>query len=208
MCEMTITASVWVSSVPKRTKLAAEDQRAFLCADPNIWAPNSAACWLVPVPTSQICCASRRRSIAEVRSNSRTGSSRSAWDSIVRESAETVIDGTLSISPSGRHLSGCSRRAGGHANILRSGKQRAQRRVILCMPGTLIRWWVAISQYYAFAARFRLCGGWSLRTSLQNQVERSLGGSADLAEAALHDHVGEALLSGLRAERQPNLLVK
>ena len=53
VCEM-ITDSVGLRELGRSTQNVAEErQRASRLSGPNISAPSSAACWLVPVPTSQ-----------------------------------------------------------------------------------------------------------------------------------------------------------
>jgi hypothetical protein len=71
-------------------------------ASSSIAAPSSAACWLVPVPTSQIRSTPRRRSAAEAGIGSAsTASSCSGWERICRSSA---------VLPSGMSTSAVVRR--------------------------------------------------------------------------------------------------
>ena len=88
---ITITPSPWANGgrFANAIELIARASRPASC---SMSAPSSAACWLVPVPTSQIRLASRRRSAAEAGSGeARTASSCSGWDVICRSSA--VVSG-------------------------------------------------------------------------------------------------------------------
>ena len=85
--EMITTASSALSAGGSPQNAAEERQRASRFPGPNINAPSSAACWLVPVPTSQTRFERPIRSAASSTGTVRTDSSRSACAAIVSDSA-------------------------------------------------------------------------------------------------------------------------